>query len=276
LLISGNFEKSGDIPANGLILAHGDKTNGYGLYLQDNKLYFQVNQDGKPYIINTKTVLPATFEFSASLQQDGSMQLMVNEKQTAMAKANGLFKKEFNTGLRAGVENLKDNYKLGNYPDTFFLRGRLSSAKIELLDPGAVKESAVAKKAAPKVDKTIILRVVKDIMKYDKKLVTAKAGTMVEIKFQNPDFMQHNVVIIKPNTTEKVGAAADKLATAQNGAKMNYVPKMPEVLYATPLVNPGSTYTLTFKVPATPGDYPILCTFPGHWRIMQGVLRVTK
>jgi uncharacterized protein len=276
LLISGNFERSRDVPANGLILAHGDKANGYGLYVQDNKLYFQVNQEGKPYIINTTTALPPTFGFSASLQQDGSMQLMVNEKQAAAAKAKGLFKKELTQGLRAGWENLTDERKLGNYPDTFFLRGRLNDAKIEFLEPGTVKETAVAKKTAPKVDKTIILRVVKDIMKYDKKLVTAKAGTMVEIKFQNPDFMQHNVVIIKPNTAEKVGAAADKLATAPHGAKMNYVPKMPEVLYATPLVNPGSSYTLTFKVPSTPGDYPILCTFPGHWRIMQGVLRVTK
>jgi azurin len=42
------------------------------------------------------------------------------------------------------------------------------------------------------------------------------------------------------------------------------------------LINPGKNYTITFKVPATPGDYPYLCTFPGHWRTMNGILRVTK
>ena len=75
---------------------------------------------------------------------------------------------------------------------------------------------------------------------------------------------------------EKVGAAADKLAQDPNGAKMNYIPKMPEVLLSTPLLNPGGKYTVTFKIPATPGDYPYICTFPGHWRIMNGILRVTK
>jgi azurin len=61
-----------------------------------------------------------------------------------------------------------------------------------------------------------------------------------------------------------------------NGTKLNYVPRMPEVLQATPLVNPGGKFTLTFTVPKTPGDYPYVCTFPGHWRIMQGILRVTQ
>jgi azurin len=73
-----------------------------------------------------------------------------------------------------------------------------------------------------------------------------------------------------------VGAAADDLARDPNGAKLNYVPRMPEVLAATPLVNPAGKYTLTFKVPAAAGDYPYVCTFPGHWRIMKGVLKVTK
>ena len=88
--------------------------------------------------------------------------------------------------------------------------------------------------------------------------------------------MQHNLVLIKPNTTESIGAAADQLARDANGATMNYVPATPEVLAATPLINPGESYTLTIKVPDIPGDYPYVCTFPGHWRIMNGILRVTK
>jgi azurin len=88
--------------------------------------------------------------------------------------------------------------------------------------------------------------------------------------------MQHNLVIIKPKTLEKVGAAADKMATDPNGAKLNYVPKMPEVLQATPLVNPEGKYTLKFKVPMITGSYPYICTFPGHWRIMKGVMKVVN
>jgi azurin len=40
------------------------------------------------------------------------------------------------------------------------------------------------------------------------------------------------------------------------------------------LVNPGQTYTLTFKAPAKVGDYPYVCTFPGHWTLMNGVMHV--
>jgi azurin len=107
-------------------------------------------------------------------------------------------------------------------------------------------------------------------------LITAKAGTTIQIVLQNPDFMQHNLVVIKPKTMEKVGAAADLLAQDPNGAKMQYIPKMPEVIAATPLINPAGKFTLTIKVPAITGDYPYICTFPGHWRIMNGVMRVTK
>mgnify|MGYP006097013119 FL=1 len=31
---------------------------------------------------------------------------------------------------------------------------------------------------------------------------------------------------------------------------------------------------LTVPYIETPGDGPYICTFPGHWRAMQGVLRV--
>ena len=141
---------------------------------------------------------------------------------------------------------------------------------------GPVVETPVDPNAGMKVDKTIILRVVKDVMKYDQTLLTAKAGTVLRIDFRNPDFMQHNLLVLKPGTMNKVGEAADKLAQDPNGSKMQYVPKMPEVVAFTPLVNPQSSYVLTFRIPDQPGDYPFVCTFPGHWRIMNGILRVTK
>ena len=141
---------------------------------------------------------------------------------------------------------------------------------------GPVVEQPADPNAGAKPDKTIILRVVKDVMKYDQTLLTAKAGSLLRIDFRNPDFMQHNLLVLKPGTINKVGDAADKLAQDPNGSKMQYVPKMPEVVAFTPLVNPQSTYVLTFRVPDQAGDYPFVCTFPGHWRIMNGILRVTK
>jgi len=162
---------------------------------------------------------------------------------------------------------------LSDYPDSLFLlRGNLASGKLETLK----SSNGPAPAPTGTIDKTIVLKVLKDVMKFDKQLLTAKAGTTIQLIVQNPDFMQHNFVLIKIKSLEKVGADADKLAQDPNGAKLQYVPKVPEVLYATPLINPAGKFTLTIKVPATPGDYPYACTFPGHWRIMNGILRVTK
>ncbi len=154
-------------------------------------------------------------------------------------------------------------------------------------DPNPVDKQAAAKqvteakttppaKAAQDQTKTIIISVVPDLMQFDKEEITVKAGQKVIIELENPDGMQHNLVIIKPGTTDKVGAAADALARDPKGAQQHYVPKMPEVLFATKLLNPEEVVTLSFTAPSQPGDYPYVCTFPGHWRMMQGIMKVTK
>jgi uncharacterized protein len=259
------------VPYNGLVVAQGNKANGYGVYLMDNKMHYLVNQEGKVYELTTTAALPAKFSFKAGLQKDGTMRLFIDNKEVGSAKTGGLFKKELEVPLRVGADQRRGEEKVADYPDTaFFLRSNLTNAKLETLE-----SIAVAPKAGT-IDKVIVLKVLKDVMKYDKPLITAKAGTTIQIVLQNPDFMQHNLVVIKPKTMEKVGAAADLLAQDPNGAKMQYIPKMPEVIAATPLINPAGKFTLTIKVPAITGDYPFICTFPGHWRIMNGIMRVTK
>ncbi|MEP7257578.1 MAG: PVC-type heme-binding CxxCH protein, partial [Flavitalea sp.] len=284
MLISGDIEGEikrnngipvAAVPYSGIVVAHGNKLNGYVLYLKDNKMYFQVNEDGKSYQVFTVSALPPKFSFKAALQKDGVMRLSIDNKEAGSVKTTGLFKKDIEGAVRVGAGPGKGDERIADYPDsTFDLSATLSNAKLDLL------EDIVPAGKEAKADKIIVLRVLKDVMKYDNALITAKAGTILQISFQNPDFMQHNFVLIKPNSTDKVGAAADKLAQGQAlpaaGKGMQYVPRMPEVLWATPLINPGGKYTLTFKTPAVPGDYPYLCTFPGHWRIMRGILRITK
>ena len=124
--------------------------------------------------------------------------------------------------------------------------------------------------------RVIELKVVPEMLQFDKTLLTAKAGEKVIINLENPDGMQHNLLVIKVGTLQKVGKAADEMLSNPKAADMQYVPKMPEVLHATKLVNPGETVTLEFTVPSVHGDYPFVCTFPGHWRGMNGILRVTK
>jgi len=144
-----------------------------------------------------------------------------------------------------------------------------AAAKDTKTASGSTKEPA-----SEKVAKVITISPIVNAMKYDMKTFTVKAGTTVEVVFKNIDFMQHNLLILQKGSMDKVGAAADKLAQDPKGAALQYVPKMPEVLFHTSLVNPEGSETLKFKVPASPGNYPYICSFPGHWRIMNGVMKV--
>ena len=113
-------------------------------------------------------------------------------------------------------------------------------------------------------------------MLFDKNTITIPSGRAITLVFDNPDQMPHNVVIMKPGAYEKVGKAADAMVGLKDGFEKNFVPSIPEVLFATPLVNTGKSFRLNFKAPDTPGDYPFICSFPGHWRLMKGIFRVIE
>lgn len=122
----------------------------------------------------------------------------------------------------------------------------------------------------------IVLKTIPEAMKYSLKEFTVTAGKNVEIRFENPDAMQHNLVIGKPKSLEIIGNAANKMITQKDAAEKGYVPAIPQVLFSSPLVNPNEIYRLRFTAPSQPGNYPFVCTFPGHWSIMNGVMKVIK
>lgn len=263
----GKVEKK-EKPLYGMLAVHGAKDDGYALYIKDDKLHFMVKQQGKKSLISSNISLPDTFKVAARLQNEGIMSLEIDGKQVARGKASGLFTKNPEKGIRVGHASPGED-KLDTFEEGWFgFTGNFATAAIEVVSPG--------KKGEPgdSPDEIVNIKVVEHIMKFDKTTFTVEAGTIVEIVLENPDFMQHNLVIITPGSLEKVGAEADKLARASNGAAMEYVPDMPEVLFATALVDPEGSTRLRFKVPENTGDYPFVCTFPGHWSIMNGIMKV--
>jgi azurin len=51
--------------------------------------------------------------------------------------------------------------------------------------------------------------------------------------------------------------------------------KSKDVIAHTGLAGAGETVEVTFKVPAAAGEYPFLCSFPGHFQAgMKGTLAV--
>lgn len=111
-------------------------------------------------------------------------------------------------------------------------------------------------------------------LKFDLSEIQVKAGSKVKLVFNNNDDMLHNCVITKPGMANAVGEAGLNLGL--KGAEMNYIPDSPNVLYHTGLMQPESSEAIYFVAPAKTGDYQYVCTFPGHYTLMQGKLKVVK
>ncbi|HEX5010555.1 MAG TPA: PVC-type heme-binding CxxCH protein, partial [Planctomycetota bacterium] len=137
--------------------------------------------------------------------------------------------------------------------------------------PRAAALAAERRRHGPQV---LVLRPVRDSLQYDRRELTVVAGRPVELLFENVDIMPHNLVLAAPGALARVGLAAEALAARPDAASSGWVPDLPEVLHATRLLQPGESQTLAFDAPAQPGDFPYVCTFPGHWVRMNGVLHV--
>lgn len=118
----------------------------------------------------------------------------------------------------------------------------------------------------------IELATVGDTMAFDKTTLEAKAGGQVKLTLKNnatSPAMQHDFVLVKPGTENDVGAAG-----IAAGPTKDYIPDSPNVLAHTKLLKPGESDSITFTAPSQPGDYPYICTYPGHYAVMKGILKV--
>ncbi len=152
----------------------------------------------------------------------------------------------------------------------------------------AKKQEAANKPAAPKMGKHVtsmpsdwggkadltINMGTKPGLKFDPAQVQVKAGSKVKLVFQNVDDMLHNLVIVMPGTALEVGEAAMKLGL--EGQQKDYIPNTSKVLVHTKLLQPSESNTIYFIAPTEPGEYTYVCTVPGHFYTMQGILKVVK
>jgi len=114
-----------------------------------------------------------------------------------------------------------------------------------------------------------------DAMKYNKAKFSVKSGEKVTLNFSHvgklpKQAMGHNVVILK------AGVDVDKFARdAAASPKNGYIPKRTgsQILARTKILGGGESDTIVFTAPA-PGTYVFICSFPGHYAMMKGVMRV--
>ncbi|WP_197440293.1 TIM barrel protein [Polystyrenella longa] len=119
----------------------------------------------------------------------------------------------------------------------------------------------------------IVLRTGKNLS-YETRSLSAKAGEMLELKLVNPDVVPHNWALVEPGALKEVGEMANRLIADPEAVIRQYIPESERVLVYTDVVSPQEEMSIFFRAPETPGNYPFLCTFPGHWMVMNGMLTV--
>jgi len=141
----------------------------------------------------------------------------------------------------------------------------LSSAAV------ALSLGAISAFAAPRV----IEISANDQMKFSLASIEAKAGEELKVVLKNDgtlpkEAMGHNWVLLK------AGVDLTAFATAAMTAKdTDYVPaaKKGDVIASIPVQGPKKSGEVTFTAPAA-GEYNFLCSFPGHYMLMKGTLKV--
>jgi len=113
-------------------------------------------------------------------------------------------------------------------------------------------------------------------MKYEETEFTVAPGQEIELVFENTatsPSMKHNVVVLNQPPSDQIFQEIGQ-AGSSAGAENDYVPDHDAILAHTPMSDPGETVSVTFTTPEETGDYGYVCTYPGHWSLMQGTMHV--
>ena len=161
----------------------------------------------------------------------------------------------------------------------------LVSALALLLAAGCGKNDAAAPGAAPAPAAATGPRTIEitagDTMKFsvgsiEVTSIEVKAGESLKVVFTNvgtlpKEVMGHNWVLLKKGSDSAAFAGAAMVAKATD-----YIPDAlkGEIIAHSEVLGPKKSAEILFVAPTEPGDYPYLCSFPGHYVQMKGVLVV--
>lgn len=166
------------------------------------------------------------------------------------------------------------------------LDGRLSHQAMATMDHSMHRkkgpdggEDYLAQDPSPEpelVDGTMVVHIqtLKEQMRYDRTHFAVTPGMPVKLTIKNPDWMDHNLMVVQPEAASEVAMAAMMLGA--DGIAKDWTPESDKILVASPILGVGGEYTLEFNAPETPGDYPYICTYPGHWTLMNGLMHVVE
>lgn len=110
-----------------------------------------------------------------------------------------------------------------------------------------------------------------DMMKYNQSTIAVDGGKKVRLTLRHVGQMPlatmgHNFVLLRQGVDIAEFATAAITAT-----ETGYIPadRADDVIVHTRMLGGGESDTIEFDAPA-PGTYKFICTFPGHYALMQG------
>ena len=118
----------------------------------------------------------------------------------------------------------------------------------------------------PSYDQTIEIESIGNQMKYNVPEINAERGSTIQIILSNNasmEIMKHNIVVL--NSIDSINEVGKQAISAEN-----YLPNHESIIAASEMIGPGETTELVIQIPNEKGIYPYICTFPGHYQVMQG------
>lgn len=130
--IQANVSGRRDEKPKGVILAHGNRQNGYTLYVKEGKVVFDLIQNGKSTTVSSAgKELPDSFDLQISLKHDGTLSLYVNNALYAEESSVEAFKAPVLPSVRSG-RDLGGDDNVGDYETDFPFEGNLQRLVLEL------------------------------------------------------------------------------------------------------------------------------------------------
>ena len=239
-----------------------------GLGLEENLKQLQLRAEDENGIVRTEAVNAASYIGTAG----------------ALDAITGVFEKPMDTHLAyattcaLGSERIARIWKgsagyLAKHPKlAAFVNAKAGPDPIQ---KSLSKPTAADKKFDAQSDlKDVPIGCIPERLLYDLTEFRVKPGQPVKLTFTNPDATQHNLVIVEPGALEEVGMAGNEMAKDPGGLAKGFIPDSSKILHASKLLEPNTGEIMRFTAPEKPGNYPFLCTFPGHWVVMKGVMIV--
>lgn len=158
----------------------------------------------------------------------------------------------------------------------FFVVSCSSSNQESSTDEASDSEASVNEETTEAIADTAFLTIEgNDLMQYNLDKLEVYEGQVVKLTLvhtgeMSVDAMGHNWVLLAPGTDKAIfgGAAVSAKATG-------YIPQdmVESVIANTKTIGGGEETSITFDAPKT-GYYDFICSFPGHYGVMQGTFVV--